>query len=355
MDRSMTVRAKDDATNPGLVVAATQMPLAGAQKAAVLILAMGKPLAGRMLRHLEQGEIRTLMRSAAELGAVAVEDVATVVDEFSDRFSRGTNLIGSPSEVQKLLTGMLSPEEITEIIGDGAEAGNRSIWDRVSLMPESVLAGHLAKEHPQTVAFILSKLSPACASRVMTQWPAEERHSLMRRMLNLKPVAEQPSALIEKELFDGFTLNLARNKGSDTHARMADILNKMGTQDMEDALGSLQRVRPESAEMLKGLLFVFEDIVKLSTRARMAIFDQISTDRLVLALKGTDTQFRDQILASLATRARRIVQQELEGGEPVLQRDVIEARRAITDIALEMAGRGEIELNAEREDGAYFQ
>lgn len=49
------------------------------------------------------------------------------------------------------------------------------------------------------------------------------------------------------------------------------------------------------------------------------------------------------------------MQQDLENGEPALQRDVIEARRAITDIALDMAGRGEIELNAEREDGAYFQ
>jgi flagellar motor switch protein FliG len=107
--------------------------------------------------------------------------------------------------------------------------------------------------------------------------------------------------------------------------------------------------------MLKGLLFVFEDIVKLSPRDRMAIFDQVPTDRLVLALKGTETLFREQILSSLATRARRIVQQDLENGEPALQRDVIEARRAITDIALDMAGRGEIELNSEREDGAYFQ
>lgn len=351
----MTLTAKDDATIAARTGAAAHMPLAGSQKAAVLVLAMGKPLAGRMLRHFEPGEIRTLMRSAADLGSVAAEDIASVVDEFSDWFSRGANLIGSPSEVQKLLTGVLSPEEITEIIGDTEETADRSIWDRVSLMSESVLAGHLAKEHPQTIAFILSKLSPACASRVMTQWPAERRHELMRRMLNLKPVAEQPSAMIEKALYDGFTLNLARNKGSDTHARMADILNKMDTQDMEDALGSLQRVRPESAEMLKGLLFVFEDIVKLSARARMAIFDQVPTDRLVLALKGTDAQFRDQILASLATRARRIVQQDLEGGEPVPQREVVEARRAITDVALEMASRGEIELNAEREDGTYFQ
>ncbi|AOO79298.1 flagellar motor switch protein FliG [Bosea vaviloviae] len=352
---SMTGTAKDNRANATPAIVPAGDGLSGAQKAAVLVLAMGKPLAGRMLKHFEPGEIRLLMRCAAELGPIPADNIAILVEEFSDRFSSGVNLVGSPREVQKLLTGMLPAEEITEIIGETADAANRSIWDRVSMMSESVLAGYLAKEHPQTIAFILSKLSPSCASRIMTQWPAGQRHELMRRMLNLKPVAEQPGAIVEKALYEGFTLNLARNKGADTHARMADILNKMDSQDMEEALDSLQRVRPESAEMLKGLLFVFEDIVKLSPRDRMAIFDQVATDRLVLALKGTETLFREQILSSLATRARRIVQQDLENGEPALQRDVIEARRAITDIALDMAGRGEIELNSEREDGAYFQ
>lgn len=349
----MTVTNTD--AEAAIAVPGMRPMMAGAEKAAVLILAMGKPLAGRMLKHFEPAEIRTLMRRAAELGPVSADHIAALVDEFGAHFSKGANLVGSPSEVQKLLTGVLPPEEITEIIGETADAANRSIWDRISMMSESVLAAYLAKEHPQTCAFILSKLSPGCASRIMSQWPAEQRHALMRRMLNLKPVAEQPAAIVEKVLYEGFTLNLARNKGADTHARMADILNKMDSQDMEDALSSLQKSRPESAEMLKGLLFTFDDIVKLSARARMAVFDQVSSDQLVLALKGTDAKFKELVLSSLAARARRIVQQDLENGEPALQRDVVEARRAITDIALDMAGRGEIELNPDADDGAYFQ
>lgn len=351
----MTAIAKHAGAAAAPAVTAKPQQLRGPEKAAALILAMGKPLAGRMIKHFDAAEVRVLMRRASELGAVPVEEVAALVEEFSDSFSKGVHLFGSPEEVQKLLTGVLPPEEITEIIGETAEATYRSVWDRVSAMSESALATYLAKEHPQTAAFVLSKLKPACASRVMTQWPAEMRHNLMRRMLNLKPVAEQPNALIEKTLHEDFTLNLARNKGADTHARMADILNKMESQDMEEALDSLQRVRPESAEMLKGLLFTFEDIVKLPIRSRMTIFDQVPTDRLVMALKGTESQFREQILSSLATRARRIVQQDLDNGEPALQRDVIEARRFITDMALDMASRGEVELNSDGEESAYFQ
>jgi flagellar motor switch protein FliG len=129
----------------------------------------------------------------------------------------------------------------------------------------------------------------------------------------------------------------------------------MEREHMEDALAGIQKVRPESAELLKGLLFTFDDIVNLSSRARQSIFDQIPTERVVLALKGTDLDFRNLILSSLAARARRIVEHELDNGEPISQRDVQEARRMITDLALDMAGRGEIELNPDQDDDSYVR
>ena len=50
-----------------------------------------------------------------------------------------------------------------------------------------------------------------------------------------------------------------------------------------------------------------------------------------------------------------MVEHELNSKEPASQRDVLEARRAITDLALEMAGRGEIELNSGDEDDTYIR
>jgi flagellar motor switch protein FliG len=124
---------------------------------------------------------------------------------------------------------------------------------------------------------------------------------------------------------------------------------------MEEVLQSLTEVRPKSAEILKGLLFTFDDIVGLTPRARTALFDQIPNDRVVLALKGTDDAFRSVILSSLASRVRRMVEHELNSREPASQRDVLDARRAITDLALEMAGRGEIEINSESDDDTYIR
>ncbi|MGY4302510.1 flagellar motor switch protein FliG [Bradyrhizobium sp. i1.4.4] len=85
------------------------------------------------------------------------------------------------------------------------------------------------------------------------------------------------------------------------------------------------------------------------------IFDQVPTDRIVIALKGTDKHFRELILSSVASRVRRVVEHELAIGEPSNQRDVLEARRVITDLALDLAEKGEIELNPEQEDELVFR
>jgi flagellar motor switch protein FliG len=72
-------------------------------------------------------------------------------------------------------------------------------------------------------------------------------------------------------------------------------------------------------------------------------------------LKGTDAGFRDAILSSLAARARRIVDSELAGGGPALQRDVLKARRMIADTALELSSNGEIDLNSVEDEDELFE
>lgn len=329
--------------------------LLGADKVAALLLALDKSVAGRLMARFDPAELKMISRSAADLGMVTAPELDAVVEEFAEEFSAGASLFGTASEVERLLSGILPAEQVAEIMQDVLGNANRSIWERISGVSEGILAAYLQKEHPQSAALILSKVKPSCAAKVMGLMPQELRNGMMRRMLSMKPVVEETMRIVEKTLHEDFMLNFARNMGVDTHSRMADIINKMERDQMEDVLDSLAQARPKAAEILKGLLFTFEDVVKLAPRARVAILDQIPTERIVIALKGTEAEFRDAILSSLGARARRMVEHELANGEPVGQKDVIEARRAVTDLALEMAGRGEIELNPDQEEGAFFR
>ena len=328
--------------------------LKGPERVATLLFAMGKPAASRILKHFSEEEIRLVTKSAAQLGPVSPSQIEQLVEEFASNFSDGADLIGGAAHIEKLLTGILSPEQIANIMNEVVGNANRSIWERISTVSESAIASYLMKEHPQTAALILSKVKPSCAAKVMTQLPQPLRNNLMRRMLSMKPIVDETMKNIEKTLHEDFMANFSKNAGADTHAKIADIINKMERDHMEDVLSSLSSVRPKSAEILRGLLFTFDDIVKLTPRDRTTLFDQVPPDRVVLALKGTNDEFRKVVLSALSSRVRRMIEHELNSKEPSAHRDIAEARRTITDLALEMAGRGEIVINSETEDEAYF-
>ena len=276
------------------------------------------------------------------------------MEEFAGQFANGVDLLGSPDEVQQMLDGVLPPEQIADVMSDVTGNSNHAMWERLSNVPESVFAGFLVNEHPQTAAFIVSKISPACAAKVIGQLPRELRNEIMRRMLSIGPVTEAAVRIIQGQLQEDLLSNVSRHVGSDQNARMADIINKLDRNHMEDVMQSLAAARPKTADVLRKLMFTFDDIVKLQPKARSVLFDKIPTELVVLALKGTDAAFRDSILSSLATRARRIVDSELASGGPALQRDVLKARRTIADTALELASGGEIELNSSEDEDEFF-
>jgi flagellar motor switch protein FliG len=267
--------------------------LFGAEKVAALLLAMDKPIAGRLLKRFDSLELRQVTRAASELGAVNPATIDKLIQEFSEQFTAGAELLGSAGEAESLLTGALAPEEAAEILSDVLGNSNKAMWDRLSSAPEGAIASYLLKEHPQTFATVLSKLSSGAAARIMAQTPRDLRNSLMRRMLSPRPVMDPMMKLLERTLHEDLLLNVARNTGADTHSKIADIINKLERDQIEDVLQSLAEDRPKDAETLRGLLFTFEDIAKLSQKARTTVFDRIPADRVVMALKGTDPGFRE--------------------------------------------------------------
>lgn len=326
----------------------------GPDKAAALLLCMGRPLASRLLARFDTNELKHITRSIAQLGTVPAQMLEVLVEEFAGQFANGVDLSGSPNEVEQMLDGILPPEQLADVMSDVTGNSNHAMWDRLSSVPESVFAGFLVNEHPQTSAFIISKITPACAAKVVGLLPRELRNEIMRRMLSIGPVTESAVRIIQGQLQEDLLSNVSRHVGSDQNARMADIINKMDRNHMEDVMQSLSAARPKAAEILRKLMFTFDDIIKLQPKARGVLFDKIPTELIVLALKGTDSSFRDSILSSLAARARRIVDNELASGGPALQKDVLKARRTIADTALELASGGEIELNSSEDEDEFF-
>jgi flagellar motor switch protein FliG len=326
-----------------LADSSSPQPVQGSEKAAALLLAMGKPAAAQLLKHFDEAELKLVTRAAAKLGPIPIADMEALVEEFASQFSVGPDVRGTPREVENLITGVLPPEQVSQLMSDLAGKPAGSVWEKVDAAPENSLKSLIEKEHPQIAAIILSKVNSACAATVLGRLPQDLRNQVMRRMLSARPVPDVAQSILDSALPEDL-FGHASGAAGETQARVANVMNKMERDLTDEMLRSLEETRPAEAKALKGLLFSFAEIVKLAPKARMVLFDQIPAEKIVLALSGTDAEFREVVLSSLASRARRMAEAELNEREEAPPREVAEAQRAIANAALDLASRGEIEL-----------
>ena len=317
---------------------------AGAQKAAAILLAMGKPPATRLLKHLEPNELREVTRAAARLGTVSAPTLESLVEEFTSAFSAGASLLGDVGRARDMLSDAVSADEVADILSDVTTNSDDSVWVTLGNSPESVLQGYLATEHPLIATYILSKLAPPLAAQVVARMPREARNGVLCAMIVRPVVSPDVQRVIEEALRKDLALLSARAAGLDNHTRIADIINNLEPLDARDVVQSLVAARPNEARMVMRMLFSFDDLPRLSQRARAALFDKLQTETVVMALRGTEADFRDVVLSAMASRSRRLVESELSTPMVASPRDIAKARRQVVDLVLKMSQRGEIEI-----------
>lgn len=317
--------------------------MSGAEKVAVLLLALGKPRAAKLLRRFDPDDLKVLTQLAGDLAPIGASELEVLVEEFAQNFSSGINFVGTEREVKNMLSDVMSESQLAGIMTDEEEEPGEAperLWDKITKIKDDVLRSYLGKEHPQTAAMILSRVDPGVAARIVASFPARQRNTLLIRMLGIKAIAEDAARAVERAIVE----DLLDKSSSGAHAGIADILNRLDKAQSDDLLKNLAEVRPDDAKTLKGMLFTFVELVNLSPKARTLLLDQVPIERLVAALTGTDSAFQTAILSSLAARSRRMVEAELQGGGSATEREVTDARRAIVDTVLKMMARGEVAM-----------
>jgi flagellar motor switch protein FliG len=268
-----------------------------------------------------------------------------LVDEFAADFSAGADLIGDAGQVKSLLADALPPEQIADIFG--SERGERDeldVWRALAQAPEAAIIALLMTEKPTMATYILSKLDSSVATKVIAALPRDRRNAALCGLVAPLDVTPLASRLIEDAV--GSALKQAPKAAGDAQgrSRLAGIINDLDPPEAEDAMRALEQTSPKDAAIVKTMLFSFNDLPRLSERARALLFDRASIDIVVMALRGTEAEFRDTVLSSMPSRGRRLVEGELASGGNAPPRDITRARKAIAEIVLGMASRNEIEL-----------
>jgi flagellar motor switch protein FliG len=328
--------------------------LTGPERAAVLMLALGEQHGAKIWNLLDDDDLRQLSIVMSTLGNVDSQMVEALLLEFVGRLSASGALLGNYDATERLLQQYLPPERVGGIMDEIRGPAGRNMWEKLANVQEEVLANYLKNEYPQTVAVVLSKLRPEHAARVLAILPEDLSLDVVNRMLKMEAVQKEVLERVEATLRTEFMSSLSQTRRRDAHEVMAEIFNNFDRQTETRFMTSLEESNREAAERIKGLMFTFDDLVRLDPGSAQTLMRQVDKDKLAVALKGASEAVRQFFLGNMSTRAAKMLVDDMQAMGPVRLRDVDEAQVLLVNLAKDLAAKGEIILSKSRDEELIY-
>ena len=108
-------------------------------------------------------------------------------------------------------------------------------------------------------------------------------------------------------------------------------------------LESLGKDNPGLVEEIRRLMFVFEDIQKLSDKDIQAVLKNVETSQWAMALKGSSTQLQEKVMKNMSTRAAEILKEEMGFLGRVKVSDVEGVQQKIVDVIRSLEESGQLQ------------
>jgi len=320
--------------------------LSRVDKAAVLLLSLGETDAAQVLRHMGPKEVQRVGVAMAQMRNVHREQVEQVMSEFVEIVGDQTSLgVGSDSYIRKMLTSALGEDKANGLIDRILLGGNTSGLDSLKWMEPRAVADVIRYEHPQIQAIVVAYLDPDQAGEVLGHFDHKVRLDIILRVSSLNTV--QPAAL--KELNTILEKQFSGNSNASRTTlggikRAADIMNFLDSSIEGQLMDSIREIDDTLSGQIEDLMFVFNNLSDVDDRGIQALLREVSSDVLVLALKGSDEGVKEKIFKNMSKRASELLRDDLEAKGPVRVSDVETAQKEILTIARRMAEAGEIVL-----------
>jgi len=323
--------------------------LSGRQKATALLVAMGQPTASKLIKYFSADDLRCLGGQAKNLPDIDANDFEKLVEQFEESFAQGVSVSRASERFTSLLQENLPEDKAAAILEPQSQAfvTVENIFETMRRMSAEALAPIVADEHPQVAAYIISRLPSELAARVLIAQTATMRADIIQRSLHLRPVSSQVENMLSSALRP-VVINQMGSGEKSHYKQIATILNQLSKPELDDMMSSLAGMEAQELNSIKASMFSFEDITDMDERSRRLLFDEIDSQLIVQALREADKTLIELVLAGLSQRTRRMVEAELKNEDATITPELIlQARRDIAQIALDLAEQGKITLKAQ--------
>jgi flagellar motor switch protein FliG len=318
----------------------------GTERAAILLLTLGEQEAAQVLRHMGAKEVQRIGAAMAKLTNVSKEEVYTVITDFSSSVESQTSVgVGAEDFLRKVLVDALGQEKASSIIDRISIGRSTKGLEALKWMDARAVAELIRLEHPQIIAIVLAYLEPDQSAEILTCLPANMRSDIMVRIATLDGV--QPSALTElddimEKTFAG--KGTARTSALGGAKAAANIINNLEPSHESVIMDQIVQTDEALGSRIQDLIFVFDNLLEIDDRSMQELLRQVSSDKLLLAMKGCEDAMKEKIFKNMSQRAAEMLKDDLESKGPVRISEVEGAQKEILQTARKLAESGAIAL-----------
>jgi len=316
--------------------------------AATLFALMGEETAAEVLRYLNEAEIEAISREISTVGPIASEEAEKSAEELyqllvANRFVSE----GGVEYAKKVILRTLGAGPARRIMDRLAQSYNSSnAFDAIERLNPMQLSQFIQNEHPQTIALILAHLTMNSSAELLESLPEDIQADVAVRMASMETISPEVirgiSAVLEEKLKPVGTY--AHNQAYGGIRAVAELLNRIDRRKSRAVLEKIDSNKPDVANSIRELMFVFEDIATLEDPAIREILQRIDKKTVAAALKGATEQQQQQFFRNMSGRGVDMMKEEMEVMGPVKIKDVHAAQQRIVEVVRKLEEEGLINL-----------
>lgn len=321
--------------------------LDGITRTAVLLICLGDKLAARVMREMSDEEIFKITQVMVKIKHIPEDIKNAVIADFELSVETQAGLVIKGQEFAKKTIAGSGPEERVKALMKQFVTGTETRpLEAIAKMQPAMVAGLLEREHPQTIALILSTQTSEHASAIVTHLPEEMQANVIYRIATLDSVAPSVINRIEDALHRelGIVSSEQDQRQVGGISKVVEILDQMENNLDADILDNLEEVDPDMVEEIRKQMFTFDDLIGIDGRSMQMILREINNDSLTLSLKTASDELKEKIFANMSVRAADMIKDDLEALGPVRLSEVEAMQQTIIKVAMKLEEEGKLIL-----------
>jgi len=321
----------------------------GPRHVAILLTSIGNDSCAELLRHLEEDEVHQVTREISCLGGVSSDERVAVLERFAKAIEGPQFHPGGIDYATSLLVTAFGPEagkriadRVLKSIGNEAASINS-----LQKTDPQHLAQVVQREHPQTIALVLSHVGPSHAAKILSALPGDVRVDVVRRMALLDQISPDVVNKIAKTLTARLrSLGETSLESYGGVRAVAEVLNRVDSATSNEILQKINEDNSTLGQTIQNLMFVFDDLLHVDDATLRTLTSKLDRKVLVVALKGCNAQVKKRFGSLMSARAAEMLEEDMAALGPVRIRDVEEAQHSIIATARQLEVDGVITLKS---------